>query len=172
MGGRDEHPHRVAVSPPRIHSRAYNLGLIRSEAVATLPTDSYWFLPVSVHPLSIMPTFDPDNFTTRLLAESLFYDLEYGLVGSVSLIDAEAGRELYLASFMPDDGSYLVEEATAWEDTPELEEDTDVAYALATDSDVHGRYEVPEAAAQSLMELAREHDLLPSVTVLFEDEEL
>jgi hypothetical protein len=37
---------------------------------------------------------------------------------------------------------------------------------------VHGRYEVPEAAAQSLLELAREHDLLPSVTVLFEDEEL
>jgi hypothetical protein len=47
-----------------------------------------------------------------------------------------------------------------------------VAYALAVDSDVHGRYEVPEEAAQTLLALAREHDLLPSVTVLFEDEEL
>ena len=119
-----------------------------------------------------MPTFDAENFTTRLLAESLFYDLEYGLVGSVSLIDPETERELYLASFMPDDGTYLVEEATAWEDAPELEDETDVAYALAVDSDVHGRYEVPEEAAQTLLALAREHDLLPSLTVLFEDEEL
>ena len=119
-----------------------------------------------------MPTFDAENFTTRLLAESLFYDLEYGLVGSVSLIDPETERELYLASFMPDDGTYLVEEATAWEDAPELEDETDVAYALAVDSDVYGRYEVPEEAAQTLLALAREHDLLPSLTVFFEDEEL
>ena len=119
-----------------------------------------------------MSPFDPDNFTMRLLAESLFYDLEYGLVGSVSLIDTDTERDRFLASFMPDDGTYLVEEATAWEDTPEMDDETDVAYALATDSDVHGRYEVPEAAAQSLLELAREHDLLPSVTVLFEDEEM
>lgn len=119
-----------------------------------------------------MPTFDPENFTTRLLAESLFYDLEYGLVGSVSLIDLETERELYLASFMPDDGSYMVEEATAWEDPPVLNEEEDVAYALAVDSNVYGTYEVPEEAARALLDLAREHDLLPSVTVLFEDEEL
>lgn len=119
-----------------------------------------------------MPTIDPDNFTTRLLAESLFYDLEYGLVGSVSLIDPETERELYLASFMPDDGTYLVEEATAWEDVPEREDEEDVAYALAVDSVEHGTYEVPEVAAESLLDLARTHDLLPSVTVLFEDEEL
>ena len=55
---------------------------------------------------------------------------------------------------------------------PELEDETDVAYALAVDSDVHGRYEVQEAAAQTLLALAREHDLLPSVTVLFEDAEM
>lgn len=119
-----------------------------------------------------MASFDLENFTTRLLAESLFYDLEYGLVGSVSLVDPETERELYLASFMPDDGLYMVEEATAWEDPPVLDEEEDVAYALAIDSDVHGTYEVPEAAARTLLDLAREHDLLPSVTVLFEDEEL
>jgi hypothetical protein len=119
-----------------------------------------------------MPDFDLDNFTHRLLAESLFYDLEYGLIGSVSLIDPDEEREMYIASFMPDDGTYLIEEATDWEDAPELEEEEDVAYALATDSTVHGTYEIPEVAANEVLALAREHDLLPSVTVLFEDEEL
>ncbi len=120
-----------------------------------------------------MPSFDLDNFTHRLLAESLFYDLEYGLLGSVSLIDPETEREMYITSFMPDDGSYLIEEATAWEeDPPELEEDEEVAYALATESSVHGTYDIPEVAANEVLALARENDLLPSLTVLFEDEEL
>ncbi|MFP4228390.1 MAG: hypothetical protein ACLFTE_06140 [Salinivenus sp.] len=119
-----------------------------------------------------MADFDLENFTHRLLSESLFYDLEYGLVGSVSLIDPEADQEAYIASFMPDDGTFLIEEATAWEEVPELEDEADVAYALAVDSEVHGTYEVPEVAAESLLDLARTHNLLPSVTVLFEDEEL
>ena len=119
-----------------------------------------------------MPDFDLENFTHRLLAESLFYDLEYGLVGSVSLIDPETEREMYIASFMPDDGSFMIEEATAWEAPPELEDEEDVAYALATESTVHGTYEIPEVAANTVLTLAREHGLLPSVTVLFEDEEL
>lgn len=119
-----------------------------------------------------MSNSDPTNFATRLLAECLFYDIEYGLVGNVSLVDPEAGREAYLASFMPDDGSFMIEEATEWEDEPVLEEDEDVAYALATDSVVYGRFEVPEEAARQLLDLATEHDLLPSLTVLFEDEEL
>ncbi|MFB6230442.1 MAG: hypothetical protein ABEL04_04725 [Salinibacter sp.] len=119
-----------------------------------------------------MAAFDLENFTTRLLTESLFYDLEYGMVGAVSLIDRAAGQERYIASFMPDDGSYMIEEATSWEEPPELEDEADVAYALATDSVVHSTHDVPEAAAQALIGLAREHDLLPSVTVLFEDEEL
>jgi hypothetical protein len=120
-----------------------------------------------------MSDFDLDNFTHRLLAESLFYDLEYGLLGSVSLIDPDAQKELYIASFMPDDGTYLIEEATDWEDVPDdLEDEEDVAYALATESDVHGTYEIPEVAANEVLALAREEDLLPSMTVLFEDEEL
>lgn len=119
-----------------------------------------------------MSDFDLENFTHRLLAESLFYDLEYGLVGSVSLVDPEAEQEAYIASFMPDDGTFLVEEATAWENLPPLNDDEEVAYALATDSIEHGRYEVPEVAAEAVLDLARAHDLLPSVTVLFEDEEL
>ncbi len=119
-----------------------------------------------------MAAFDLENFTHRLLAETLFYDLEYGLVGSVSLIDPETEREMYIASFMPDDGTYLIEEATSWEEAPAMEEEDDVAYALATESTVHGTYEIPEVAANAVLTVAREHDLLPSVTVLFEDEEL
>lgn len=121
---------------------------------------------------ALMPAFDLENFTHRLLAESLFYDLEYGLIGSVSLIDPEAEQERYIVSFMPDDGTYMIEEATAWEDPPELEDEEDVAYALAIESTVHGTYDIPEVAADATLTLAREHDLLPSVTVLFEDEEL
>jgi hypothetical protein len=119
-----------------------------------------------------MPSFDLENFTHRLLAESLFYDLEYGLIGSVSLVNTDTEREMYIVSFMPDDGTYMIEEATAWEDPPELEDEEDVAYALATESTVYGTYEIPEVAANETLTLAREHDLLPSMTVLFEDEEL
>lgn len=119
-----------------------------------------------------MASFDLENFTHRLLAESLFYDLEYGLIGSVSLIDIEEEKERYIVSFMPDDGTYMIEEATAWEEPPELEDDEDVAYALAIESTVHGTYEIPEVAANATLTLARDHGLLPSVTVLFEDEEL
>ena len=119
-----------------------------------------------------MVNFNLENFTHRLLAESLFYDLEYGLVGSVSLVDPDTDREAYIASFMPDDGTFLIEEATAWEDPPELTDEEDVAYALAVDSTVHGTYEVPEVAAESLRDLARAHDLRPRETVLFEDDEL
>lgn len=119
-----------------------------------------------------MADFDADNFTQRLIAETLFYDHEYGLIGNLSLIDIDARKERYIASFMPDDGTFLIEEATAWEDSADMEEDVDVAYALATESDVFGEYDVPEAAADALLTLARKHDLLPSFTPLFEDEEM
>jgi hypothetical protein len=116
--------------------------------------------------------FDQENFTQRLIAETLFYDQEYGLIGNLSLIDVDERRERFIASFMPDDGTFLIEEATDWEDMPDLDEDIEVAYALAIDSDVYGEYEVPEVAAEALLSLAAEHDLLPSFTPLFEDEEL
>ena len=118
------------------------------------------------------PDFDSENFTQRLIAETLFYDQEYGLIGSLSLVDVDERREQYIASFMPDDGTFLIEEATAWEDMPDLEDDVEVAYALAVDSEVYGEYDIPEVAAGALLNLARTHDLLPSFTPLFEDEEL
>ncbi len=120
-----------------------------------------------------MPSFDLENFGLRLIAETLLYDQEYGIIGSLSLIDLEAGKERFIASFMPDDGTFLIEEATAWEEeTPPTDDAAEVAYALAVESSVHGTYDIPEEAATVLLNLAREHDLLPSFTVLFEDEAL
>jgi len=119
-----------------------------------------------------MADFSLENFTHRLIAEALFYDEEYGLVGTVSLVDVETRREMYVASFLPDNGTYLIEEGTAWEDEVDLEEDEDVAYALLVDSRDHGTYDVPEVAAEAVLDLARAHDLLPSFVVMLEDEEM
>ncbi|PSQ91452.1 MAG: hypothetical protein BRD52_08055 [Bacteroidetes bacterium SW_4_67_19] len=115
-------------------------------------------------------SFDADQFTQVLLAEALFYDEEYGALGHLGLIDEEARRERYLASFMPEDGSFIIEEATAWEDRAPDDEDEGIGYALATDSDEYAHYPVPEQAAEALLSLAREHTLQPSLTLLFEDE--
>ena len=57
-----------------------------------------------------MKPFSLDHFTRRLIAEALFYDEEYGALGSLSLVDAEAGKERYIASYMPDDGTFVIEE--------------------------------------------------------------
>ena len=116
-----------------------------------------------------MADFDLNHFARFLIAESLFYDEEYGALGSLSLVDEATRRERYLASFMPEDGTFVIEEATEWEDY-EPEEDEDIGYALAIDSEEYGSYPVPEEAAEALLMLAREHDLEPSITLLFEDE--
>jgi hypothetical protein len=119
-----------------------------------------------------MPTFDLENFTLRLIAETLFYDQEYGIIGSLSLIDYEAQREAYIVSFLPEEGTFLIEEATAWEaDVPD-DEDEAVAYALAVESNDYATYEIPEAAATAALALAEANDLLPSFAFLFEDEAL
>jgi len=47
-----------------------------------------------------------------------------------------------------------------------------VGYALAVDTREYGIYDTPEAAADALLALAREHDLLPSITLLFEEDEV
>ena len=115
---------------------------------------------------------DPEHFSQRLIAETLLYDAEMGLIGMFSLIDPEEAHERYIASYLPAEEHFLIERATAWEDDVALEEDTDVAYALAIESDDHGTYDSAEAAAVELIRLAEAHSLLPSFMVLFEDEEL
>jgi hypothetical protein len=117
-----------------------------------------------------MADFDTENFTLRLLTETLFYDTEYGIVGVLSLIDPDEQREQYLASYSPEDDAFLIEEATAWESEADLDtEADDVPYVLAVDSTVHDTYDLPEEAAIELLTLSAQHGLLPSFTPYYED---
>lgn len=118
-----------------------------------------------------MKPLSMDHFTRRLLAETLFYDEEYGALGSLSLIDVMSGKECFIASFMPEDGTFVIEKATEWEDG-ETDEKDEIGYALAVDSEEFGTFKTPEAAAETLLGLAREHSLMPSITLLFEEDEL
>ena len=116
-----------------------------------------------------MSPFNVDQFARQLLAEALFYDNEYGALGNVSLIDKESVRERYLASYDPDRDLFLIEEAVEWEEL-DADEDGEVDYALAVDGKEHGTYDTPEAAAEVLMEMAREHNLAPSFMILFDED--
>ncbi len=114
--------------------------------------------------------FSIEHFARQLLIEALFYDEESVALGSISLIDEAAQRELYLASYDPDRDVYLVEEAIEWEDL-DADADGEVDYALAVDGNEHGTYDSPEDAADVLLNLAREHNLVPSFMLLFEEDE-
>lgn len=118
-----------------------------------------------------MIPFNIERFTRRLIEETLFYDDEYGAIGNLSLIDPAGRKERFLASYVPDDGTFVIEEATDWEDYAP-EEGDEIGYALAVDSKEHRSFDNPEEAAATLLELAREHALLPSVTLLFEEDEV
>jgi hypothetical protein len=118
-----------------------------------------------------MKAFNSDSFIRRLIAETLFYDEEYGALGNLSLIDPNQRRERYVASFVPDLGQFLVEEATEWEEE-DVDPEDDIGYSLAVDSKEYGMYDEPEAAAEVLLKLATEHNLEPSITLLFEEDEV
>ena len=118
-----------------------------------------------------MTDFNLDQFTRRLISEALFYDEEYGALGNLSLIDSAAGKELFVASYQPEEGIFVIEEATEWEDYNPDEND-EIGYVLAVDSDEYGTYETPEEAAEALLALARDQGLLPSITLLFEEDEV
>lgn len=117
-----------------------------------------------------MTTFNSDHFTRRLIAETLFYDEEYGALGNLSLIDTAATKERFIASYAPEDGVFVIEEAIAWEEYVPDEED-DIGYALAVDSNEYSTHESPDEAASALFELARNHQLVPSITLLFEEDD-
>ncbi len=116
-----------------------------------------------------MPVFDTDQFVLRLIAETLFYDEEYEALGNLSLIDPDEHCERYVASFAPEDGLFVLEEATDWEEYEPGEPD-DIGYALAVDSREVDSYETADEVAEALLQLAREHALTPSITLLFEEE--
>lgn len=117
-----------------------------------------------------MAAFNSDQFIIRLIAETLFYDEEYEALGNLSLIDLEEKCERFVASFAPEDGVFVLEEATEWEEYQPGEPD-DIGYALAVDSREIGTYESAESVAAELLALARAHNLAPSITLLFEEEE-
>ena len=116
-----------------------------------------------------MAAFNLEHFTLRLIVETLFYDEEYGVVGTLSLIDTAARQERYVASYVAEEGRFVIEEAIDWEED-EPEEADDIGYVLAVDTSEYGTYDTPEEAAAALLTLAREAALHPSVTLLFEDE--
>ncbi len=111
-----------------------------------------------------------DDFAKRLIAETLFYDGEYEALGNLSLIDTGSEKERFIASFAPEDGAFVIEEAIEWEDYEPGEID-DIGYALAVDSRELSSFETADDAAVALLTLAREHGLIPSITLLFEEDE-
>lgn len=116
-----------------------------------------------------MNSFNLEHFARHLIIESLFYDAEYGAQGNLSLVNHEQQQELFVAAYLPEDGTFTIEKATAWEEDYDPEED-EIGYALAVDSTEYGCYDSPEATADVLLLLAREHNLTPSITLLFEEE--
>lgn len=120
--------------------------------------------------MATIKPFNLEHFTRRLLAETLFYDEEYGAIGSISLVDTNNERERFIASFMPEDGSFVIEEATEWEET--VADEDDIGYVLAVDSTEHAAFETPEEAADALLGLASQYNLMPSITLLFEEDEI
>ena len=115
--------------------------------------------------------FSIEHFARQLLSEALFYDEDSLTLGSVSLVDAAAQRELYLASYDPDRDVFLIEEAVEWEDL-DADEDGEIDYAIATDGTEYGTYESPDDTAEVLLNLAREHNLMPSFMLIPEEDEL
>ena len=117
-----------------------------------------------------MGGFNPDDFTLRLIAETLFYDEEYEALGNLSLIDTDDLQERYVASYAPEDGVFVIEQATEWEEY-EPDQADDIGYALAVDSEEIATYGSAEETAAAMLTLAREHELSPSITLLFEEDE-
>lgn len=120
--------------------------------------------------MAAIKPFNLEHFGRRLIAETLFYDEEYGAIGSLSLVDTNTERERYIASFMPEDGAFVIEEATEWEEG--IDEEDEIGYALAVDSKEHAVFETPEEAADALLALATQYNLMPSITLLFEEDEV
>ena len=117
-----------------------------------------------------MSTQSLEDFAVHLLAEMLFYDEEFGALGHISLIDPVGQREMYVASYWPQEEDFVIEEASDWESTEDLRNSYDIGYMLAAESTIQGSYATAADAARVLLDLAREKDLQPSMGLLFMDE--
>ncbi len=129
---------------------------------------------MSVHltTTTIMKEFDVSEFSKQVLAEALFYDDEFGAIGNVSLVDPVQKKECFIASFIPDEGMFSVEKALDWEDYDADSDEDEIGYVLAVDSIEYGSYASPLEAAAVLLELASVNNYVPSITLLFEEEDL
>ena len=133
--------------------------------------DIWWHLRTGrliVEELRI-PHTDPFTYTAggnhwvthEWLAETLFYDAEYGLYGSISLIDTELEREAYLAAYDSTAEVFQIEKATAWEKTNGGEDD-DFGYAIAVDGKILAEYKSSVETADALLDLVdQEGNLAP-----------
>jgi len=116
-----------------------------------------------------MSGFDLKAFSKRMIAESLFYDEEYGAIGNISLINVDELREYFIAYYLPEDEQFVIDRATAWEDY-DPEEEGAIGYALAIDTDEHMASKSQDEIAQEVLTLAEAHNLVPSVALFFEEE--
>jgi hypothetical protein len=112
-----------------------------------------------------MPTVDLETFSKELLTEMLFYEENFGLVGTVSLVDMNAGKERYLGSFDPDEGAFILEEATAWAPV----EDEAMEYELAMEGEIVETITDPGKMANELFTRAVSEHLTPHLQILYED---
>jgi hypothetical protein len=118
-----------------------------------------------------MAAFQLEQFAKQLIAEALFFDEEYGVFANLSLIDPESARERFIASFSPEEGLFVIEEATEWEDL-DGEESEDGEYAMAVDTREYSTHEDLDEVATALLNLARTHNLEPSITLVFDEDEV
>ena len=118
-----------------------------------------------------MGNFQLNTFAIRLVAETLFYDEEYGALGNLSLIDEQESRERFIAAYSPEDQHFVIDEATEWEQY-QPDEGDDIGYALANRTNEYGTYESADEAAAAMLALAEEHGLTPSITLLFEQDDV
>ncbi len=116
-----------------------------------------------------MNSFDLKQFSSRLIAESLFYDAEFGAIGNVSLISEEEKKEMYITYFLTEESKFVIDKVTKWEEVEEEELEA-IGYALAVDSDEHMASESQDDIAREMMALAEKFNLMPSVSLFFEEE--
>ena len=116
-----------------------------------------------------MSEFNLQAFSSKLVAESLFYDEEYGAIGNVSLVSASEKKELYIAYYLPEETNFVIDKVTEWEDYDPNEEGA-IGYALATDSDEHMASKSQDEIASEVVVLAAKYNLMPSVSLFFEDD--
>ncbi len=116
-----------------------------------------------------MSTFDLNAFATRMIAEALFYDEEYGAIGNISLISEAEQKEYYIAYFLTEEEQFVIDKATVWEEY-NPEEEGAIGYALAIDTDDHMASGSQLEIAEELLKLATTHNLMPSMALFFEEE--